>query len=137
MGAAMLPLDVLKFSVPGPAVGKERARTVRTAAGKSRTYTPGKTATYESRVRWLALSEVSRVRWTWNKGDVFTLHVQVWRPSLVVGPDADNILKAVGDALNRVTYPDDRRIVEVSGTMSEGPHRVEVTVARYSREAWT
>ena len=136
MAASMLPLDVIKFVVPGPAVGKERARTVR-VAGKTRTYTPRKTASYEERVRWLALSEVSRVRWTWDKGDVFTLHVRLWRPSLLVGPDMDNVVKAASDALNRVTYPDDRRIVEVSGTMSVGPHRVEVTVARYSREAWT
>lgn len=137
MAASMLPIDVIRFTVPGPAVGKERARTVRMAGGERRTFTPDKTASYEGRVRWLAMSEVSRVRWTWDKGDVFTLHARVWRPSLLLGPDLDNVLKAVSDALNRATYPDDRRIVEVSGTMSVGPHHVEVTVARYSREAWT
>lgn len=117
----------LIFIVPGDAVGKGRPRACR--AGKGiRMYTPAKTASYEQLVQQYAVScngvrplngplsirldiGVS-VPASWSKKRRREALAGTERPAKK--PDIDNIIKAVCDSLNGITYTDDAQIVEVS-----------------------
>lgn len=112
----------LSFFVPGIPAGKGRPRFVK-ATGRA--YTPAKTANYEGLIA-LAGSDAMDGRALM----VGPLSVKVtatfpvpasWpakRKAAAVyhdkKPDADNIIKAVGDALNGVVWEDDSRIARVS-----------------------
>lgn len=120
----------ISFTVPGPPQGKARPRVVRTAAGRSLSYTPDKTVAYEElvRARYLAASGGERF------GDAAALVLTIAaacpipasvskrrRTAMLAGnelptkkPDCDNIAKIIADALNGIAYRDDAQIVEVS-----------------------
>lgn len=116
-----------RFEVPGTPVGKGRPKFSRAGAGV-RTYTPEKTANYETLVKWAYASEYAGapllegavrmvimacypVPKSWPKkkqeaalrGDI--------RP--MTKPDADNIAKAISDALNGLAYRDDAQVVDL------------------------
>ena len=130
------------FTIHGPPVGKQRARTYR--RGKvTRTVTPTKTRDYEALVGQLAAAH-------W-RGEPSTgpirLHLVVVKPRpkrmgrkadpegrvrCLATPDLDNVAKAISDAMNGVIYKDDGQICELMATKwytakGEGAH-VEVTV---------
>lgn len=134
----------IKFIVEGEPVGKGRPRFVRTCNG-GRAVTPQKTRYYE---------EVVRMEYWWQcrakfiDTDILKMHIDAYfsipkstskkktkemiekriRPAKK--PDADNIIKAIADALNDVAYCDDKQIVDcsISKYYSDKP-RVEVFIS--------
>ena len=129
----------ISFVVPGEPVGKGRPRFVR-ATG--RTYTPEKTSNFETLVRWeyhrqcdgmrfddgAELGMKIEARFSIPKGKSkrvqHDMELGLVRPTKK--PDADNILKAVADALNHIAYHDDSSIVyvEVEKVYSHDPQTV-------------
>lgn len=141
-------MDVIAFTVPGEPVGKGRPRFVR-ATG--RTYTPEKTANYETLVKW-EYDRTAHGRSFEGDSQLCMRIIAYFQPPKSAGkkrlaamldgaerptkkPDADNILKAVADALNGLAYRDDSQIVyaEVYKRYAELP-RVEVTLWRLWRQ---
>lgn len=128
--------NVVTFTVPGEPVGKGRPRFVR-ATG--RTYTPEKTSNFETLVKWEYHRQCEGKKFP----DEAQLGIRVEaffgipksRPKrtqkdMELGiikhtskPDADNLLKAIADALNHIAYHDDSAIVyaEVSKKYSRTP----------------
>ena len=117
-----------RFVVPGKPVGKGRPR-FSTASGYVKTYTPEKTANYENWVKlcyqdiWhgapllegplcMLLEATFEVPKSWPKKRRALAIDGHLRP--VVKPDADNLIKAVADALNGIAYQDDVQVVSVT-----------------------
>ena len=120
----------LRFFVPGKPIGKGRPRFVR-ATGRA--YTPAKTANYETLVKLAAMDAANKADMRPIEGAVrLTVEAKFERPASHYGtgrnaatlkataparptgkPDADNILKAIGDAGNGVLWRDDSQIVSV------------------------
>lgn len=112
----------ISFTVPGDPIGKGRPRFVR-ATGH--TYTPPKTKEYEERVRRaypgakyaddamlrLEIDAFFPVPKSKRKSEKEKMAANIIRP--VKKPDADNVIKAIMDALNGAAYHDDAQIVEV------------------------
>ena len=116
------------FTVPGKPVGKGRPR-FSAAAGYVKAYTPAKTANYENWVR-LCYQEAYRDM-PQLEGPVCMVLEAVFAPAKswpkkrralalsghlrpVTKPDADNLIKAVADALNGIAYRDDVQVVSVA-----------------------
>lgn len=110
-------MKVLTFWVPGTPVPKARARTVRTKTGKPITFTPKRTAQWESVVRLVAQAACSAARWRPEPG-AYEVDLTVHRAAR--RGDADNFAKAIGDALNGVTYPDDRSVRRLAVALVDG-----------------
>ena len=116
------------FTILEEPQGKGRPRFTRTGHA----YTPEKTKKYE---RFVAMQ---------YHGEVFegALRVSIKayckRPMRGAGkyptkrPDADNIAKAILDALNGVAWKDDKQVVELSITKewAEKHEKVEVSIKR-------
>lgn len=111
------PVTVFTFTVVGTPVGKGRARV--TMRG---TFTPKRTRDYEALIADYAALILP---WGWPKDKAYRLTVRyTGRRS-----DGDNILKAVADALQGITYNNDRQIDEhVAIRLNDKPPRTEVTV---------
>lgn len=144
---ANLPV-CLMFIVPGDAVGKGRPRACRIGKG-IRMYTPAKTASYEQLVQHYAIScngskplegplsiDLSigvSVPASWSKRRKADALAGRERPAKK--PDVDNIIKAICDSLNGITYHDDAQIVEVSARKFYADEPVtRVTVAQIPGE---
>lgn len=115
---------MISFIVPGIPQGKGRARATRTG----RMYTPAKTASYEGLIAMcgreamvgrplmlgpvvLAVRVLSPIPASWSQRK----RLQAIREELLptTKPDADNVLKAIGDGLNGVVWRDDSQLVRV------------------------
>ncbi len=109
------------FSVPGEPVAKGRPRFAR-VGGFVRTFTPEKSVRFEDTVRLIAQAAGAEV----IDGPVCVRIEAVWpmkgaprkgvpRPSVpkTTKPDADNVAKAICDALNGITWHDDGQVVEL------------------------
>ena len=135
------------FVVPITPVGKQRSRTCE-KNGKRWAYTPEKTETAEAAIREAFLDY-------WNKpvtyyplfGDKVPVRLIVLavseRPKSchkkrimpVVSPDADNIIKTVGDALNGWAWDDDSQITSMMVFKRYGsPARLEITLSEDTEE---
>lgn len=106
---------------------KERPRAT-VVGGHARIYTPKKTADYEKRIAdaWKSLNGIEPETGPVSVRMVFGMPIpksatkaakadmenRVTRPT--VKPDADNLAKAVLDALNGLAYRDDNQIVDLS-----------------------
>ncbi len=135
----------IKFTVPGVPVGKGRPRFTQ----GGRPYTPEKTKTYEETVRQC---------WQTQSGQGFAGGVPLLasitayfpipksasrkKAAAMEGtfhlsrPDADNVTKAVLDALNGWAYPDDSavQIDRCYKIYTNGLPRVEVEIREASHE---
>lgn len=112
--------DSITFTVPGEPQGKARPRVTRNG-----TFTPRKTAEYERRVR-AAYREQCGDMFLGESALIVTIAARFEPPksvsrkkraAMLTGliqpkrkPDADNIAKAVCDALNGIAYRDDAQI---------------------------
>lgn len=132
----------ITFSVPGEPVGKGRPRFIRETG---RTYTPEKTANFETLVKWEYHRQCGNARFE----DDATLGIKVeayfgipkskskrQQKAMEEGvilhthkPDADNLLKAIADGLNHIAYHDDSIIAyaEVKKLYSRTPH-TQITI---------
>ena len=119
------------FSVYGQPVGKARPRFTRSG----RTYTPAKTAEYESEIEVMARAAMGSSPPLETPVAVFC-YVQVPTPSGLSKtrtkacldglerptkrPDLDNIVKAYLDGMNGVVYLDDKQVVSLHCTKTYG-----------------
>jgi Holliday junction resolvase RusA-like endonuclease len=115
---------VIEFHVDGPVVGKARPRVTRNG-----TYTPAETVAYEyqiqraaKRAMWGNQILLGPVRLHLEAGYQIPASFSQKKAQAcmfghvcpIVKPDLDNVLKALGDACNKVVWKDDSQIVEVS-----------------------
>lgn len=117
----------IEIIVLGPAVGKARPRSAK-RGNHITLYTPKETVTYENLVKMAAVEPMRGRALFCDAVDVaLTIHVappESWsqkkkraaladeiRPT--TKPDADNVLKAIADALNGVVWADDKQITDV------------------------
>ena len=140
--------NVLSFEIPGSPIGQGRPK-FSTINGHAKAYDPEKSRNYKAYVRMLATQAMKE-----NDFEMITgpCAIKIWayfdipkskskkfkeaaleakeRPTKK--PDADNIVKAILDALNGLMYKDDSCIVELSCVKyySDVP-RVEVYVDGY------
>lgn len=132
----------ITFTIPGEPVAKGRARSfVRN--GHVAHYTPEKTARYENLVKLAAQQAMGEK--TPAEGAVAlivrafmgipTSWSQKKQRAAALGeitptkrPDLDNIVKAVKDGANGVTWKDDSQVVDVRASKRYGTPRVEVEV---------
>jgi Holliday junction resolvase RusA-like endonuclease len=100
-------LEVTRFVVPGDPVSKARARF----SGKG-AFTPERTVEAERIVGWHARAAGLRGQpdASSNFGLLCVFFTADWRRR-----DADNMLKLVGDALNKIAYADDSQLTEIAG----------------------
>lgn len=120
---------MLCVKIPGRPQGKGRARTVR-RGNFVHSYTPEKTENYENFVKMLTLQEMEKTGTSMILGPISVNIVAYYdipkstskrkRADMANGllkpvkkPDADNIAKVVGDALNGIVYKDDSQICDL------------------------
>jgi Holliday junction resolvase RusA-like endonuclease len=128
----------LEFTIPAPPAGKERPRF---DSRSNRTYTPRKTRDYEELVLWsyrskygsrqlagtinAAIAAYFAIPASWSKARKERAIRGEINPTSK--PDADNIAKAVLDALNGAAYRDDAAVARLTVTKHYSLHpRVEV-----------
>ena len=119
---------MITFVVPGKPQGKGRARAF-VRAGHVGHYTPEKTRSYEGLIRALALQEMQGKNPTEKpvRAEIYVAFGvpdswPAWKRmaaisgeiSATVKPDADNVAKAVKDALNGICWIDDCQVVSLS-----------------------
>ncbi len=135
-----LPVTIT-FTIPGEPEGKGRPRFAR-VGNAVRTFTPEKTRAYEDRVRLAYRSAAHGMRFG-DKPVMLTVTAYYATPAsasrkrqdALIGtpctkkPDADNVLKAIADALNGVAYDDDKQVaVSVVEKRWEHYGRVDVAI---------
>lgn len=146
----MIRREVCTVVYEGAAVGKGRPRAT-TIGGRARMYTPTKTADYEAMLAkcarealltagpmcvdlpidlTVAVTRGPLKSWSRKKAE----HM---RGRCVTGkPDADNIAKAIADALNGVAYLDDAQIADLHITRRWGAYEeVRITVTALDEDA--
>ena len=129
----------VKLVIPGDPVGKARPRMTRTG----HVYTPSKTRSYEAHIQDLWRRRIDA---TLPTGQPVRVLIEAFfavpksvskkRRATMEGapythkPDADNVAKAVLDALNGVAFEDDSRICDLRATKryTLDEPRVEVTL---------
>lgn len=117
------------FRVNGKPQGKGRHRTAVTKSGRVHAYTPKNTVNYEKSIAQYFKKEVLTKRIAWPTDAVYSLMVSAyfgvpksWTKARkarayageifpTVVPDGDNILKVVGDGLNKLAWRDDKQVV--------------------------
>lgn len=129
----------IRFVIPGEPVAKGRPRMTRTGHA----YTPSKTRLYEGyiqdlwkRSRFAELPTGQPIRVCVDAYFSVPKSVSKKRRSAMEGaphikkPDADNVVKAVLDALNGLAFEDDSRICYLKATKQYtlGEPRVEITL---------
>lgn len=115
----------VSFVIPTAPLGKERPRL----AGKGAIYTPTKTKAYENFIKGCYIEQCGDVSFGARS---IKMDVKAYVPLIsklkkaereaalrgelkpTAKPDADNILKAILDALNELAYDDDRAIYKIS-----------------------
>ena len=127
----------VSLTIPGPPVGKQRARVCRSGHA----FTPAKTVNYEALVKqtfaakypdFIPMSGPVRMTlsiWLMESKETQRKLRKGINVYPTIKPDISNVLKIIEDALNGLAYVDDKQIVwvEVVKAYSEKP-RVEVIV---------
>ncbi len=122
----MKPFSIT-FTVPGAAIPKARARVVK-VKGRTMAFTPEKTVNFESLVSWTA-KQAMEGKDMWMGPVKATIEVILPIPTSWSGkrkmeaaadhiaptkkPDADNIQKALFDAMNEIVFKDDSQVVDI------------------------
>jgi len=138
----------VKFTVYGSPVAKGRPRFQRTHFGV-RTFTPEKTAAYETLVK---LSYQQQCAGEKLEGEIWANiiaffpipkstskkkreEMELLKVMHTKRPDADNVVKAILDAINGMAYDDDSQVCIVHAVKyySEEP-RVEVTLREIAED---
>lgn len=118
----------IHFHIPGQPVGKGRPRIGRVGA-HARMFTPAKTVSYESTVALFAAQAMAgrplltgpvnlqmRVDFaipaSWSMKKQRAAEAGLILPA--VKPDADNVAKAICDAINGVVWVDDVQVVDLT-----------------------
>jgi crossover junction endodeoxyribonuclease RusA len=119
---------VARFSIEGEPVSKARPRFTGRGS-KTRAYTPEKTYEAEQRVAWkfrqAARGHTLNPDLTYGVVGVFFSGTRQRR-------DVDNMLKLLLDGLNKVAWPDDEQVVEISGRKEHcDPEDARTEVAIY------
>lgn len=128
---------ILHFHVPGQPVGKGRPR-IGKVGNHARMFTPEKTVNYEGLVALAAQQAMAgaallegacevklridcQIPTSWSQKKQRAAAAGAIRPT--TKPDADNVIKAIFDAMNGVVWKDDVQAVElaVSKRYSEVP----------------
>ena len=135
---------IVKFTIPGEPVGKQRPR-VNTFTHKA--YTPQKTASYESWVRMCYLQDYRDTKFPDDSQLYILINAffdipksvsKTKKQDMIMGhirptkkPDFDNIGKSICDALNTIAYKDDSAIVSayIMKLYTEVNPRVVVTIS--------
>ncbi len=116
-------VNSLTFIIDGPPVPKGRPRVTRRG-----TYTPAKSANYETAVGWIAKAEMRGtppltgplkvkieaelpIPKSWSKTKKEAAERQEIQPTSK--PDADNLAKSVLDGLEGIAFEDDAQIVRL------------------------
>lgn len=132
----------ISFTVPGPPQGKARPRFIR-ATGH--TYTPESTVLYENLIKTEYALQCHGARFPDDAYLCMTVDAYYEVPASASGkrkaemwegrvrptkkPDADNVLKCVADALNKLAYRDDSQIVHaVVRKQYDNRARIEVQI---------
>jgi Holliday junction resolvase RusA-like endonuclease len=126
------------FIVPFKPQGKGRPRF---STGNARAYTPEKTKAYEKSIAWHYLAQGGKKLQFAGRPIILTLFARYKKRSTVIGdqagalapvkPDIDNVIKAVGDALNDVAWNDDVQIVSVYGAKlfaEDGKEQLDICI---------
>jgi Holliday junction resolvase RusA-like endonuclease len=147
---APTPTRQVRFTVAGAPVPKGRPRASATPAG-IRMHTPKKTATYERKVKGTAIvamagskpfarpislnvAIVVPIPASWSKKRQTLAKIGVI--CATKKPDADNVLKAIKDAMNGVVYLDDAQVVAITMSKQYGVEpRADVEVCEMDRES--
>ena len=136
----------IAFNIPGKVSGKGRPRFARRGKFVA-TYTPEKTKAMESIVKECAAKEmISKDLLTGPVSlviRVYLHHPQRWSKKnkdaayWVIGkPDADNIIKLIGDSLNGIVFTDDSQVASIhfSRRYTTSPEEVWVFVTELDNE---
>ena len=113
----------ITFTVPGDPVPKGRPRSVVSASGRLRTYTPRRTQDYEAEIgaEWIA------ARKTYAPfGGPVSLLIAVFEKRHPA--DLDNYVKVVLDALNGLAFEDDKQVEELHATIERKADTPGITV---------
>lgn len=109
--------EAIRLVVYGNPVPKARVRVVRTKSGKTVSYTPHKTESWEDSIRIQALQDrpAKLLDGPLALEVIFYLLRPKSKPKRVkypdTKPDLDNLVKSIKDALEGVIYTNDSRIV--------------------------
>ena len=140
-------MTAVAFRVPGVPVAQGRPRATVGPGGHARVYDPKRSRSYKALVQAYAyeamegvpmlegpLRVVVEAYWPSRKPPrKKTPRPEEWRP---LSPDADNVGKAILDAMNGIVYEDDRTVVDLrvcKRRSAQGvPPRVEVFVEEIS-----
>lgn len=129
---------MMTFTIPGRPVPKARPRVVNGHA-----YTPQKTADYENTVRWCykaAAGGAAPISTPCTVEMVFRFPIpasarrKTMPDKIRAGdpytsrPDADNLAKAILDALNGLAFADDALVVSITARKEYGEPGAEVTI---------
>lgn len=129
---------MIRFIVPGIPQGKGRPR-ITSRGGSPRAYTPQKTVAYEGLIALAAQEAASGAK---PLSGPVAVDIVAWFPipaswskkrqaeayHHTSKPDADNIVKAVGDGLNGVLWNDDSQVALCSIVKRYGIPGLAVTV---------
>lgn len=119
---------ILQFHVPGQPYGKGRPRIGKVGA-HARMFTPEKTVNYENLVKYSAQQAMAgaaliegacdvklridcQIPASWSQKKQRAAAAGEIRPTSK--PDADNVIKAVFDAMNGVVWKDDVQVVDIA-----------------------
>lgn len=134
--------DIIAFTIPGNPVAKGRAKFARRGNFVT-TYTPEKTARYENLVALAAQQAMGNnplleigvelrvmaympipASWSLKKQRAAALG-EIMPTSK---PDLDNVIKAIKDGCNKITWKDDSQVVDLISRKRYGVPRVEVEI---------
>jgi Holliday junction resolvase RusA-like endonuclease len=111
------------FKIPGDPIPKGRPRTQRPGAIARRPYTPRRTVDFEARVKDCAAAfQIQKIvgpvelliiaRWAWPQS-YRRKRTKLREAFKSTGADADNVAKAIQDALNGIAFEDDRQVARL------------------------